>query len=195
MSSPIHYSAEELLFIKNNCTLPRREEHKLFCEKFQRSDVNLDNFKGLCKRNGWLTGRTGCFKKGHAPHPDARMKNPNSTSFKKGHKPHNHVPVGTERIKADGYLWIKTAEPNIWRQKHLFLYEKDNGPMPKGFLLRFKDGDRFNFDPNNMLPVTCSTNMYLTHNNYDDMPKEVKPSIVCMSKLQAALSQKKCQNK
>lgn len=63
----IPYSAKELAWIKQHCVMPRRKAHALFCYTFDRA-VSLVNFKALCTRKGWLTGRTGCFETGMTPH-------------------------------------------------------------------------------------------------------------------------------
>lgn len=39
----------------------------------------------------------------------------------------NTKPVGTERKRADGYIWVKIAEPNTWKEKHVLLYESVHG--------------------------------------------------------------------
>ncbi len=57
-SRRIHYSGPELAWIKRASALPRKEAHRLFCEKFGRDEVTLVHFTSLCKRKGWLTGRT-----------------------------------------------------------------------------------------------------------------------------------------
>lgn len=63
----INYSADELAFIESVAQWPRDEALAAFSQKFRRDDVSLQNFNALCKRMGWLTGRTGCFEKGQAP--------------------------------------------------------------------------------------------------------------------------------
>lgn len=79
------------------------------------------------------------------------------TQFKKGNKPHNYVPVGSERVNADGYVDIKIAEPNRWRGKHLIVWEQHNGrPVPKGHAVIFGDRNRRNFDPDNLVLVSRS---------------------------------------
>lgn len=60
----IRYQPEELAFIEANKELPRAEAHALFCARFMRPNVSLSNYNALCKRKGWLTGRTGQFAKG-----------------------------------------------------------------------------------------------------------------------------------
>lgn len=53
----IPYSSKELAWIEQHCAMPRRDAHALFCKKFGRSDVSLQNFKCLCDRRGWAVGR------------------------------------------------------------------------------------------------------------------------------------------
>ena len=84
--------------------------------------------------------------------------------FSKGHSPHNKVPVGTELVKADGYLWRKIAEPNRWKQVHILEWEKRNGRIPKGMCLTFLDGNRRNTDPGNLLLISRKENRIMNAN-------------------------------
>lgn len=188
----IHYSFEERLFIKNNCTLPRRELHAIFCDKFNRSDVSVDNLKGFCKRMGWMTGRTGCFAKGNVPHPNAHPKGANKTSFKKGHKPHNWKPVGSKKLDTkDKYEWTKIAEPNVWKQSHYILFEEHYGRSVKpGYLLRFKDGDKTCITIDNIDEISKAENAQLNVMAYNDSPEELKPAIKSLVKLQLVLNER-----
>jgi hypothetical protein len=72
----------------------------------------------------------------------------------KGHKPWNYKPVGTERTNTDGYVEIKTADPNKWRPKHIIIWEKANGPVPKGYVVIFADGNKQNVVLNNLLLIS-----------------------------------------
>lgn len=184
----IKYTDEELLFMENNCSLPRREAHQLFCEKFNREDVRLDNYTSKCKINGWLTGRTGCFKQGHMPHPNARPKGPNKTSFKKGDKPANYMPVGTERFK-EGYWQIKVAEGiNQWKLKHRVLWEERYGTIPKNRVLLFKDSNSQNLDLDNLELINRKELVELSRNNFKQVPIELKPTVRALVKLQIKMN-------
>ena len=85
-----------------------------------------------------------------------------STWFKKGLPSHNRMEVGAEVVKADGYLWRKVADPNEWRQVHILLWEKINGPVPEGMRITFLDGDRMHIVPENLMAVTMAENAVLT---------------------------------
>lgn len=56
---PIHYSAEELAWIKACSDLPRIELHALFVQIYRRPDVTFDHIRSLCSRKGWSAGPEG----------------------------------------------------------------------------------------------------------------------------------------
>jgi hypothetical protein len=55
-------------------------------------------------------------------------------------------PVGTERIAKDGYIERKINEDRPfqrrWRGVHLIVWEAANGPVPNGYAVTFKDGNK-----------------------------------------------------
>src|SRR5690606_32938322 len=124
--------------------LPRAEAHAMFCARFMRQDISLSNFKALCKRKGWLTGRTGQFVPGQVSHnkskpmPDHVRARSRATMFKPGNRPHTWRGPGHESIDPkNGYVWIIIAETNPHTgadtrrvMKHRYLWEQENGPIP-----------------------------------------------------------------
>ncbi len=182
----IHYSKAELAFIKANSTLPRKELYRLFCIEFNRNDISQNNLSALCKRNDWLTGRTGCFEKGNIPSPLARPKGPNKTSFKKGNRPHNWRPVGSTRC-VDGYLEVKVAEPKTWEQKHVLVWEKENGKTPDGFCVVFIDSDKENIEPDNLELISRNENLQINRLRCFSEPKQIQPVVRTLGKLVAKI--------
>tara|TARA_R110001599_G_scaffold100770_9_gene258144 strand:+ start:8337 stop:8951 length:615 start_codon:yes stop_codon:yes gene_type:complete len=187
----IHYSEQELAFVKANCTLAIKELYAAFCQAFTRPEITANNLKSLRTRKGWKTGRTGQFKKGNIPHPDARPKGPNKTSFKKGHVPPNSQPLYSERITKDGYIEIKVPEENPYngstsryRLKHQVIWEKENDPVPEGYILHFIDGDRTNCDPSNLEIFPRGVGAIMNKKKYSSMPDEIKPALKTLAKLQ-----------
>jgi hypothetical protein len=206
----IAYSTEELVFIRSVAQRPRDEAHAAFSQRFGREDVSLQNFHALCKRNGWMTGRTGCFEKGATPHnkgkpcaPGTGGRHPNArrTQFRKGERKGVAVklwkPVGTERIAKDGYLERKINNDMPlqarWRAVHLIEWEAVNGLLPKGHCLKCLDGDKFNTDPSNwecipraLLPRLAGGNRYRKVLAFDDATPELRPTILALAKLEHA---------
>ena len=187
---PINYSAEELVFIKANSTLPREELFVKFQEQFSRPEATKNNLASLCKRNGWLTGRTGHYKKGNIPHPLARPKGPNKTSFKKGQSPANCKPLYSERISKDGYIEVKVPEKNPhtgaethYRLKHRWLWESHHGPVPDGHILHFIDGNKQNCALENLEVIHRGVNAILNTRGHSSVPDELRPAVKSLAKL------------
>ena len=200
----ITYHPEERAWIEARKHLPRAELHRLFRAFWQRDDVSQANLTALCKRRGWLTGRTGHFHKGQASHnkgkpmpPEVRAK-VMATAFKPGHRPANHRGPGHERIDSkDGYVVMIVDETNPWNghatrpvHKHRYLWERQHGPVPEGHVLKCLDGDKTNCDPANwqaipqgMLP---RLNGRWSGLKYDDAPTELKPAVMAVAKLDHA---------
>lgn len=202
----INWLPEELAWVEAHKDWPRETLWKGFCARFGREDVCLGTFKGMCKRKGWMTGRTGHFKPDQiAPNNGFKVwENPKSvaTRFRKGQDPHNTRELGAERITRDGYVEISVDQVNPhtgygrrFVQKHRWLWEQLNGPVPKGMRLKCLDGDKTNTDPANWepLPMAFAPRLNgIAGRGYDSAPAELKPTIMAITKLehQARLARK-----
>lgn len=117
------------------------------------------------------------FKKGQVP-PNKGVKGISypgmeKTQFRPGTRPPNHKPVGTIRLESrDGYLQIKTAEGMCqWKQLHRVIWERMNGPIPRGAIVAFIDGDKMNLRITNMELLTKAQNA--TRNSVHRYGKEI----------------------
>lgn len=197
----IPYSLEELAWIKQHAALPRRQAHAHFCQRFGRTDVNLDHFKHVCTRHGWTTGRTGCFPKGHTPdNKGQRMPyhaNSARTQFKKGSRSGRaravYKPIGTERLSKDGYVERKIHDglplQSRWRAVHLINWERAHGPLPPKHCLKCLNGDKRNTDPSNWALISRGALPFLNGHRgpyFDQAPPDVKPAILTLAKLKHA---------
>lgn len=200
----IPYTTEELAWIEANCASPRRDAHAAFCKKFGRADVSLQNYVGLCKRNGWLTGRTGHYLPGTAPANKGKKMPYNAntarTQFKKGQLPHNTKFAGHERLHEDGYVYISINETNPhtgyerrYVLKHKHLWEQEHGPVPDGMVLKCLDGNKENSDPSNWELIPRGALPFLNGwrgPDYGSADPEVRPVILTLAKLRKARSDK-----
>jgi len=197
--SGIPYSASELAWIEARKETPRRTLHADFIRAFNRPEISFDNFKALCTRKGWKTGRTGLFHKGQTAINKGRPMpyHPNSaaTRFKSGRLPHNHHGPGHERIcKKDGYVILIVDQVNPWSgaatrpvHKHRYLWEQTNGPLPKGMALKCLDGDKTNCEPKNWQAVTRGALARLNgrwSKPLDEYEVETRPTIIAIAELQ-----------
>ena len=102
------------------------------------------------------------------------------TCYKKGNKPSNAVPIGTERMRYSGskpedigYVYIKICDGKgnkNWIPKQKYIYEKYYGKTPDKSKIIFADGNRFNFDINNLICVTSHEELIMNKHKlrYDD---------------------------
>ena len=134
------------------------------------------------------------FPKGHQPMNKGRkqteymseeqLAKTKATRFKKGHVPKNHKPVGYERITRDGYIEVKTAEPNVFELKHRLVWIEHNGEIPPGYNIQFKDGNRQNVSIENLYMISRSEQLKKENSLYARYPEDVQYLI----KLKGALN-------
>lgn len=200
----LKYSAAEIAWLADNATLVLTDYHRAFCERFGRNDVSAAQLHGLRKRKGWKTGRDGRFSAGReAPNKGQKMPfNENSarTRFKKGQRPHTWRGAGHESTDKGGYVWLivdelnpHTGAPTRRVQKHKWLWERQNGPVPPGHVLKCLDGDRSNSTPSNWEAVPVGLLPRLngkSGRHYDTAPVELKPTIMAVAKLEHQLRTK-----
>ena len=130
---------------------------------------------------GYLGGKATQFQKGQTP-PNKGQKmskdvyqKVEKTMFKKGNKPMNTQPIGTIHQRKDTggkmYLYIKLADSK-WQLLNRYTWEQHNGPIPKGMVVVYKDGNYLNNDINNLLMITLKENM--ARNTIQRLPKELQ---------------------
>lgn len=195
----LHYLPEELAWIEARGDWPRARLHTAFCFMFDRTDVSQANLTALCKRRGWLTGRTGRFVPGQESHNKGRKGHcaPGSERgwFAKGGRPHTWRGAGHESVDPkDGYIWIIVDETNPYTGaatrrvlKHRWLWEQANGPVPKGHALKCLDGDRTNTRPSNWAAIPRAMLPRLNGRfgrDYDAADPELKPTIMAIARLE-----------
>jgi hypothetical protein len=193
------FTAEELAWIEANSTPPRKALAAEFACRFDRGEVTNDQIHSLCKRKGWLTGRTGQFRVGErrSDHPARKgVCAPGCEKgwFKKGHRngtaQKRHQPIGAERITRDGYVSRKVNDDmplhKRWLCVHIINWVAVNGPVPEGHRLKSLDGDKRNCIAENWIaiPMLMAPLLNGKHGrDYDTAPAEVKPTIMAVARL------------
>jgi hypothetical protein len=104
-----------------------------------------------------------------------------ATQFKKGRTPHNTKPVGYRSVR-DGYLFERTE--NGFEMVHVLLWERVNGKVPKGKILKFKDGNRQNICIEN-LEIIDRTEL-MKRNSIQNLPQQLLDVV----RLKASLTRK-----
>lgn len=114
----------------------------------------------------------GQFQKGNRPwNTGMRWSaggNSHKTRFKKGHIPKQYKSLGTLREARNGYTYIKVSDegPRYQRwipyQKYLWQQHYQR-TLPEGMVILFLDGNKKNFEIENLAAVTRAESMYINH--------------------------------
>lgn len=169
-----YWTPEKLAFMAE--IIPGHEEHEikaLFLERFG-DELNSGQIGNVKTRLHITSGtRGGRFKPGQPAFNKGKkwadfmspegMEGSRRTQFKKGEL-HDRTdgwikPIGFERLSKDGYIEVKVRDGlqekpcKNYRPKHRIIWEQHHGPIPEGVNIVFADGDRTNFDPENLVAV------------------------------------------
>ena len=186
----MNYTEEQLTFLRKNSSLPRSLLAARFNKRFATNKSHVA-ILSTCKRKQFLTGRTGYFKKSQKPWNTGTkgVCKKNSGCFRKGDRPKKWRPVGSERINTgDGCLLIKVAEPNVWKYKHIIIWESKHGNVIKGHLIRFKDHNPLNCTLDNLEEVSRAVHFYLNRNGYTELSGEFKPAMKIIAMIKTKIS-------
>lgn len=199
--SPTTWLPEELAWIETHKDWSRADLHRGFVARWGRIDVSKAALTALCKRRGWLTGRTGRFTAGQVPMNKGQKMpfHPNSaaTRFRKGQASPTYKGPGHESIdRKHGFVWLIVAETNPYTgapcrrvQKHRHLWEKAHGPIPAGHVLKCLDGNPANSDPSNWTAIPRAMLPRLNGRfgrDFETAPAELKPAILAIARLEHA---------
>lgn len=187
--NPHKYTPGQLGFIEVMCRHLTDKELAIQINRVFGIDLTVDQIKGTRQRHGWLTGRDGRFEPGHArPMPPGRVYKANRGSFKKGNRSHTEQPVGTEVYRPkDGLIYVKVAEPKTWQSKQSLVWERHHGrKVPKGHVIAFADGDRLNFDIDNLRLLSRAELALFNKRRYGAAPAEVRPTLMLVAQLDRA---------
>jgi hypothetical protein len=196
------FSREIDEFLKANAPGKGNKELTALVNKKFGTTYKESQIKSYKKNHHISSGLDGRFLPGSVPlnkgkkMPEAVYKKCKNTMFKKGNIPANHRPIGSERIDAkDGYRQIKVAEPNVWKLKHVVLWERHNGPAPKGYNVIFLDNNKENITLENLALISRSENLVLNHSKLrSDYPELTKVGIT-VAKVKCAIRKNKKENR
>lgn len=169
----VHYFTDEQKeFIKENVKGRTRKELTSLVNEHFSLDLGINQVTAFIKNNRLNSGLDGRFKKNQEPW-NKGIKGLDIGSkehrFKKGQPAHNYKPVGYERLDSDGYVMVKISDngnwPKRWKHKHKVVWEKANGPIPKGHVVIFGDGDKTNITLDNLILVSKKQLLALNRNN------------------------------
>jgi hypothetical protein len=135
---------------------------ELFNARFGASFTRLA-IKDKCQLLGLHNGVVKRWEKGHVP-PNKGMKGCYAGSEKSWIRPGHpcyrakEIPLGGEKIDSSGYVRVKVRmkgpPARRWKSKASIVWEAANGPVPKGHVISYADGDRQNCALGNLMLVS-----------------------------------------
>jgi hypothetical protein len=153
----------------NHMTMPS----KTISRALGRSDTYV---RAIKKKYGIITPphiidhfvQTTRFRKGHEAHnkgrrmtdiiPPEKIHLIQINQFKPGHIPKNTLYDGAITIRqkysnGEKYLYIRLAKAK-WMPLHRHIWTTANGPIPKGYIIQFKDHNPLNCDLDNLYMIS-----------------------------------------
>ena len=206
------YTEEQKKFLKDNSAKDRRLMVVEFNKKFNQ-DRAQQSITSYMSKKGW-TGENGRgFQKGGTPFNKGK-KNVNGvsgtrfkkgdvpwnagtniftgnreTQYKSGNIPHNaNMPIGHEYLGGNGKIKIKTGKgAGQYELKHRVIYQQAYGDLLPSDVVIFKDNDKRNFDPKNLIKVTKSESMILGLSGFKNEHDGLKDSVIAKTKLHCTI--------
>lgn len=191
------YTPEMIQWVRDNAWGRTRRELVEMFSFYWGTPMTEGRIKGICNRYKISNGRDGRFKKGQSSHNKGQKMPPEvyerakATMFKKGHKPANWRPIGSTRVNVDGYVEIKVAEPKKWMQLHRKNWIDTYGPVPKGYKITFKDGNRQNCDIENLMLISEGAHSRMNVLGRRSSNPDVTEAYIALTELEVELSRKK----
>lgn len=175
------FTDEIVQFIKDNYLgLHTYELTDLVNKRFNRSFTDKQ-IRALKNRYKLTSGIKAGHRKGEPTWNKGKkatgkhLENLKSYAFKSGNIPSNARQIGDEYVDPRGYTYVKVSNDpgrfsKRWKPKAVVIYERNFGPIPEGYAVIFGDGDRTNFDINNLVLVSIEELLWLNRKDgiYDD---------------------------
>lgn len=168
-------------YIENYQNMTYKQLTDLINSKYQLN-LSRDQVRYFGRKNDMRTSNTRHhFKKGNKLWVGGK-----DTQFKKGHV-YKEYPLGTEKINEEGYTIIKVAmegkQREKWKFKHRVIYERFYGALEKGEMVIFLDGDKRNFDIDNLEKISRGTNAMMNVRKWHTDNAEITKVRILQAKL------------
>lgn len=187
------FKIEELDFLKGfNGTKNRDELLELFNSNFEEiTSIQLEGFLHRHKIP-FKKFHPYTFKKGHIPWNKGKktgIKPPNL--FKKGNITWNTRELYSERVDRDGYTYIKLTNNKKWKLKHRWIWEQKYGEIPADYVIIFADGNKKNFNIENLILVSRKELAVLNKNKLLRNNAELTNIGIAIAKIKIIIADKK----
>lgn len=170
-------------------------------ERFGAS-YTASQIKGFYGNHKLNSGLNGQFGKGHVPANKGKKgwsaPGTEKTRFKKGNLPASTKPIGYERVSRDGYVEVKIkmrpSRPDCndnFVAKHRLIWEQAHGPIPPDCVVIFKDGDKTNFNLENLALVTKAERLEMTRRGLFTADAKLTEAGIAIAKVRTTMYRKR----
>jgi len=97
-------------------------------------------------------------------------------------------PIGAERVrdKKKNLILVKTA-PDTWIEKSVCVWEQANGKLPEGYRILFADQNKYNFELDNLIPVTMREIFYMNRHGLISTDRELTKTGLALARHSLAI--------
>ena len=110
-----------------------------------------------------------------------------------GKIPWNRKPDLYERVNKNGYVMVKVNGKFV--EKHRYIWQQHNGEIPAGHIVIFADGNKRNFDLDNLVLISRRTSLAMSNNKLFTNDAEATKTGVLIGKLIEKTWEKKGEQK
>ena len=187
------YKEQHISFIKENVKgITLKELTDKFNKEFNMnvSEGVISNIKNKYHLKSGIVG--GQFTKGQASCNKGKKMSKKQyekckgTMFKKGNIPPNRKEINSIRINKNDYEIIKIQDGHKnknWIPKHRYIYEKEYGKIPKNHKVIFADGNKRNFNVDNLILVSNAEQLIMNRYNLIKNDKELTKTGALIAKV------------
>ena len=104
------------------------------------------------------------------------------SGFYKGHIPKNYNKIGTETTRNGDRVFIKVGNPSVYVEKKRYLYEKYKGKIPENYVVVFADGNKNNFNLDNLILMSKVEHFIITTHGLNFKDKDLLKSSILLAK-------------
>jgi hypothetical protein len=174
----VQYTCEQLQFLRENVEgLHYSELAGMYNRRFG-TNLTRSNIADTCKYHGMSNGLNGGFQPGH--------------THTNGRRYAHAMPDGSETITKEGYTLVK--KDGVWFGKNIVVYEEAHGAgsIPDNHRVIFADGNKQNFNPNNLhcVPV-AQANMFALRRLKNESSPELAVMGIALAGLYAKINERK----
>jgi len=170
------YTDEEIEFLRKNALgVNYATLAEMFTEHFGIY-TNTKRISDICCQKGFSNGIDSRFQQGH--------------SVNEGRKQVGSASDGSETVDARGYVLLK--HNGKWYYKHVVLWEQAHEQsVPEGHCITFGDGNKQNFNIDNLFCVTTVQNAKRTRNGLQGATTELAAAEVALAKIYSQIGERK----